>query len=165
MIESAAARLRSVSKSIAYEVAETTLFRRKVQFGKLVGIFISSQDCIDPSKIFVTCGRNSPDKAKIRCKFAGTDVALRKSHNVEIASKGGELDRNGTTSATVFTLRLSVMLPSLKKSAALASLSAIGKAKPRKCFGDAMQNSQLANRFVMGHPAHAVPLAVKEETT
>jgi len=125
----------------------------------------SSQACIDPSNFFSFAQNNSPVETKTRSKFAGTDVALPKSHNVEIAPKGGELDRNGTTSATVFTLRLSVMLPSLKKSAALASLSAIGKAKPRKCFGDAMQNSQLANRFVMGHPAHAVPLAVKEETT
>lgn len=107
------------------------------------------------AKFLSIAPRNSPSNKKTRRKFAGTDVALPKSHNVEIASKGGELDGNGTSLAMLFTLRLSVMLPSLKKSAAWASLSAIGKAKPRKIFGDAMQQSQLANRVVMGHPAHA----------
>jgi hypothetical protein len=47
--------------------------------------------------------------AKTRRKFAGTYVALVTWNNVEIASKGGELDRSETTLAMLFTLRLSIV--------------------------------------------------------
>lgn len=117
------------------------------------------------AKFLSIAPRNSPSNKKTRRKFAGTDVALPKSHNVGTTSKGGELDSNRTTLATMFTERLRIASALDRAHGRVGTAESDGKAKSRKIFGDAMQNSQLVNRLVMGHPAHAVPLAVKEEMT
>jgi len=75
---------------------------------ELVGIFILRKTALTRAIFFRLRKTILQLNAKTRRKIAGTYVALPKSHNVEITSKGGELDSNRTTSATVFTLRLRI---------------------------------------------------------
>jgi hypothetical protein len=56
-----------------------------------VAVFYFFASLHSPRKFFSLTAKNSPLETKILRKFTGTDVARLKSHNVEIASKGGEL--------------------------------------------------------------------------